>query len=815
MSTFADIILPLSLGRTFTYFISPEEAVVLRPGMRVSVPLGKSKFYTGLVFQIHHQAPELYEAKPIGQILDEKPIVTEIQLNHWEWIASYYMCTLGDVYRSALPSALLLESETVIRLNADVFVAEADLTDDEYLLHEALSKQTSLRLAEVLSILNRKNVIPIVRGMIDKKIISLEEEIHEEYKPKLVRYVRLSHGFDSEHGLAELMELLKRSEKQREAVLNYFQLKAQRKAVSVKMLCEESGVASSVVKALIDKEIFEEYHIQEDRVSFSEKSGDGFNLSDSQSSALSEIEAGFNQKDVTLLFGVTASGKTEVYMRLIEKYIESGRQVLYLLPEIALTTQLVLRLEKHFGNRITVFHSKYSNNERVEAWRNVLDDSEKSRVVIGARSALFLPFANLGLVVVDEEHEPMFKQQDPAPRYHARDAAIVLANLHGAKVLLGSATPAVETWQNVKSGKYALASLTERYGNVQMPEIHLVDLKDKYFRKQMNGHFSDTLVDAIAEALSKKEQVILFQNRRGYSPVIECLRCGHVPQCKQCDVSLTYHKFKDQLRCHYCGYSMAKPIKCHQCSSPDLSTKGFGTEQVQIELNHLFPDAKVGRMDQDTTRGKHGFEKILDAFRNQETDILVGTQMLVKGLDFENVTLAAILNADNMLYYPDFRAYERSYQMMAQLAGRSGRSAKKGSVIIQTYNPYHNVIRQVTQNDYQSMAAEQLAERSNFHYPPFVRLVKLTVRHRDFEKVRDSSQWLANVMRQHLQVTILGPEEPPVSRIRNEYIRNIMVKIPSAQNPSGIKKTIRKILDSFESVAAYRPVKVTVNVDVY
>lgn len=815
MSTFADIILPLSVGRTFTYSVSPHEAAVLRPGMRVAVPLGKSKFYTGLVYRLHDEMPELYEAKPVGQILDDQPIVTPIQIKHWEWIASYYMCTLGEVYRSALPSALLLESETVIRLNSEVFVAQAELSDDEYLLYEALSHQTSLRLSEASSILNRKNVISVVRGLIDRKIVSLEEELHEEYKPKLVRYVRLTHGFDSQDGLAELMELLKRSEKQREAVLHYFQLKAQRKPVSVKAICEESGVAASIVKALVDKGIFEEYHLQEDRVKFSEESGVGFQLSGPQSAAFSEITAGLDEKDVTLLFGVTASGKTEVYMRLIEQYIEKGKQVLYLLPEIALTTQLVTRLERHFGNKITVFHSKYSNNERVEAWRNVLDDSEKSRVVIGARSALFLPFADLGLVVVDEEHEPMFKQQDPAPRYHARDAAIVLANLHGAKVLLGSATPAVETWHNVKSGKYALASLTERYGNVQMPEVVLVDLKDKYFRKQMNGHFSDTLIEAIAETLSKKEQVILFQNRRGYSPVIECLRCGHVPQCKQCDVSLTYHKYKDQLRCHYCGYSMAKPARCHQCSSPDLSTKGFGTEQVQLELNHLFPNAKVGRMDQDTTRGKHGFEKILDAFRTGDTDILVGTQMLVKGLDFENVTLAAILNADNMLYYPDFRAYERSYQMMAQLAGRSGRSAKKGSVIIQTYNPHHNVIRQVANNDYEAMAAEQLAERRNFHYPPFVRLIRLTVRHRDFEKVRDSAQWLANVTRQNIPVPILGPEEPPVSRIRNEYIRNITIKIPTAQNPSGIKKTIQKILDSFDSVAVFRPVKVTVNVDTY
>jgi primosomal protein N' (replication factor Y) len=476
---------------------------------------------------------------------------------------------------------------------------------------------------------------------------------------------------------------------------------------------------------------------------------------------------------------------------------------------------LVSRLTKHFGNKVAVFHSKYSNNERVEVWQNVLQQSEKAQIVIGARSALFLPFANLGLIIVDEEHEPTFKQQDPAPRYHARDAAIVLANAHQSKVLLGSATPSIETYYNATSGKFGLVVLKERFGKVQMPEIELVDLKDSYFRKRMKGHFSLTLIEQITDAFANKEQVILFQNRRGFSPVLECLTCGHVPQCPQCDVSLTYHKYKNQLRCHYCGYNMAKPTNCHTCSSVDLETKGFGTEQIELELASLFPNKNIKRMDQDTTRGKYSFEKIIDGFKNREIDVLVGTQMLAKGLDFDNVSLVGIMNADNMLYHPDFRAFERSYQMMTQVAGRSGRSEKRGKVVIQTYNPLHNIIQQVTHNDYEGMYKEQLYERKIYYYPPFYRLIRLTLKHRDFEKLKEGSMWLYQVLKQNLSIPVLGPEEPAVSRIRNEYIRTIMVKIPSDASLQGTKKTIQKVLNSFEVVAQYRTIKVTVNVDFY
>jgi len=826
MNFFIEVILPLSLPKTFTYRVSENEFAFIKKGMRVSVPFGKSKIYTALVIDLHREEPTLYVAKEIDQILDERPIVNELQINHWFWISSYYMCNIGDVYRGAMPSALLLESETIISQNNETFVDEASLSDDEFLIYEALQHQSSLKIHNIIDIVNKKTVLPVIQKLINKNIISIQEEIQEEYKPKLVKYIRLHEQYQKEENLIALLDSIK-SEKRKNILLQYFQIQArERQPISIKQLTETAKTSAAIVKALVDKQIFEEYFIQEDRVNFANnKVENEFSLSVAQQTAFDEIVKSFEEKEVTLLHGVTSSGKTEIYTKLIENYIALGKQVLYLLPEIALTTQLVARLTKHFGNKVAVFHSKYSNNERVEVWYQVLNSSVKAQVVIGARSALFLPFNNLGLIIVDEEHEQTFKQQDPAPRYHARDAAIILANLHQAtqgetelgraKVLLGSATPSIETYYNATSGKFGLIDLKERFGKVQMPEIELVDLKDSYFRKKMKGHFSQTLIEEITEAFANNEQVILFQNRRGFSPVLECMTCGHVPQCPQCDVSLTYHKFKNQLRCHYCGYSMAKPSNCHVCSSVDLETKGFGTEQIELELAELFPQKNIKRMDQDTTRGKYSFEKIIDSFKNREIDVLVGTQMLAKGLDFDNVSLVGIMNADNMLYHPDFRAFERSFQMMTQVAGRSGRAEKRGKVIIQTYNPLHNIIQQVTNNDYEGMYKEQLYERKIYYYPPFFRLIKLTLKHRDFEKLKEGSMWLYQVLTQNLTIPVLGPEEPAIGRIRNEYIRTILIKMPGDASIQGTKKTIQKILNSFDLVSQYRTIKVTVNVDFY
>lgn len=814
---FVEVILPLSLAKTFTYRVTEAEFHFVKNGMRVVVPFGKSKMYTALIIDKHQNEPTLYEAKEIDQILDEKPIVTQFQITHWQWIASYYMCAIGDVYRGAMPSALLLESETIISQKQSVTIEEAELTDDEFLVYQALQHQSSLRIQDITAILNKKNVFPVIQKLINKQVLVLHEEVQELYKPKLVRYVRLHSKYDLNSGLGDLLESLKSATKQREIVLAYFQLSAKDKQpISVKQLVETANSSSAILKALIEKQIFEEYFIQEDRVNFiGNPQENALELSVAQQEVFHQIQTSFTTQEVCLLHGLTSSGKTEIYIKLIEEQLASGKQVLYLLPEIALTTQLVGRLRTYFGDKVGVYHSKYSTNERVELWKQVLEQSPKAQIVIGARSALFLPFSNLSLIVVDEEHEQTFKQVDPAPRYHARDAAIVLANYHKAKVLLGSATPSIESYFNAQSNKYGLVEITERYGNVQLPEIELVDLKDSYFRKKMTGHFSTTLIEAITAALSLGEQVILFQNRRGYSPIIECLTCGNVPQCQQCDVSLTYHQHKNQLRCHYCGYAMAKPTQCHSCSSIDLATKGFGTEQIEQELQAIFPDAKTGRMDQDTTRGKFGFEKIIDSFKNQEIQILVGTQMLAKGLDFNNVSLVGIMNADTMLYHPDFRAFERSFQMMTQVAGRAGRSEKQGKVVIQTYNPEHNTIQQVTRNDYVGMYKEQLYDRQIYKYPPYFRIIRLTLKHRDFDKVKEGSMWLYQVMSQNLNMPVLGPEEPPISRIRNEYIRTILIKIPQTAPIGNTKKTIQKMLTSFEAVPQYRSIKVAVNVDYY
>lgn len=810
---FINVILPLALDKTFTYAVNEEEYRFIVPGMRVAVPFGKSKIYTALVIEKHQTPPEFYEAKEIQQIIDEYPIVNPLQIEHWQWIANYYMCSVGEVYKAALPSGLILESETLLTSEKSAF-EQQEVTDEEYLILEALQSQSSITLAEVTKILNKKKVIPVIQSLIQKGLLLMNEEVQEQYKPKLVKYVKLHDEFLQQDKLQELLELLGKAQKQKDLVLHYFQLFArERKPISSKVLLETAGVSVAVLKNLIEKNIFVTYYINQDRVVFEKEEGFEIQLSDAQNQAFQSLVSNFQKYDVNLFHGVTASGKTEVYIKLIEEYIAQDKQVLFLLPEIALTTQLVQRLTAYFGNQVAVFHSKYNSHERIEVWQQVLHNSEKAKVVLGVRSALFLPFSNLGLIVVDEEHEATYKQQDPAPRFHARDAAIVLAKMHHAKVVLGSATPSIESYFNAQSKKYGLIELFERYNNVVLPEIHLIDLKDKYFRKRMDGHFSDELIERMQETLGNGEQIMLFQNRRGYSPYIECITCGHVPQCPNCDVSLTYYKYKEALKCHYCGYHIAKPTHCHHCHSLDLSTKGFGTEQIELELKKLFPTKRIARMDQDTTRGKFAFEKLIDAFKNQEIDILVGTQMLAKGLDFENVTLVGILNADNLLNQPYYRAYERAYQMMVQVSGRAGRKAKKGSVVIQTYNPLHNTIQQVVNNNYGAMYKEQIYERSNFKYPPYYRLIQIKLRHKDYDKLKEGSMWLYNVMTQNLAIPILGPEEPVVNRIRNEYIRTILIKVPNNSNLVNTKKLIKKVLMSFDAVPQFRAIKLTVNVD--
>ncbi len=817
MPYFIDVILPVPLDKEFTYSINENEAAFLKPGMRVAVQFGKSKVYAALVSKVHQNPPQVYEAKEIEHILDETPIVTKNQLELWSWISQYYMCTKGEVMRAALPSAFLLESETIILKNDKTTVDESLLKDDEFLIFEALQHQSLLRIQEIMNIVSKKNVLPVIKRLIEKKVINVQEEIYEQYKPKIVRYVKLHPDYGKEEALRLLLDSMTRAPKQREALMHLFTLQAKTiKPIKVEELVKQSNTSSSVIRSLIDKEILQEYHLQTDRVQFEGEGSSNIKaLNEHQEKALHEINASFSEKEVCLLHGVTSSGKTEIYVQLIEHVLKEEKQVLYLLPEIALTTQLISRLQEYFGEKLTVYHSKYSVNERVEAWNNVKNKKSKAQIVIGARSAIFLPFVDLGLIIVDEEHESTFKQYDPAPRYHARDTAIVLANMFAAKVLLGSATPALETYYNAKQEKYGLVQLTRRYGDVLMPEINLVDIKTKYKKKEMTGHFSDTLLESIQNALKEDEQVILFQNRRGYSPVVECNTCGHSPQCPNCDVSLTYHSYRNQLRCHYCGYHMAMLQQCMACGSSELSTKGFGTEQIENELQELFPEHTIGRMDQDTTRGKHGYEKIINRFESGEIDILVGTQMLSKGLDFRNVSLVGIMNADNLLNFPDFRAHERSFQLMLQVSGRAGRTKKRGKVLIQTYNPFHQILQQVSVNDYLGMYKDQIEERHQYKYPPFYRIIKITGKHKDYNKVNDAMNWLSRSLRNVFNENVLGPEFPPISRIRNQYHKNVLIKIPQKQSLNKTKEAIKKIHNSFKSVKEFTGVRIIINVDNY
>ena len=814
MSYFIDVILPIPIQRTFTYSVTEDEFNFLQKGMRVAVSFGKSKMYTALVLNIHTDAPTLYEAKEIHQILDEVPLVNDKQLQHWQWIANYYMCSLGDVYRASLPSAFLLESETIIYKN-DAFLDETILADDEFLIFEALQQQSQLTIHQVIAILGKKKVMPIVNALIKKEAIVIKEEIYEQYKPKLVKYVRLHKNYTSDDSLGKLLEELSRAKKQREAVLGFFQLSTSKKPIKAKDLEEKVAVSASILKSLVAKEIFEFYEIQTDRVQYKGDTNDLKILNEFQEKALVEIKETFKEKDVTLLHGITSSGKTEVYTKLIQEVLDQGKQVLFLLPEIALTTQIIVRLQYYFGEQISVFHSKYSINERVEVWYNVLNNKPKARIILGARSAVFLPFSNLGLIVVDEEHETSYKQFEPAPRYNARDAAIVLAKIHKAKILLGSATPSLETYYNAQQSKYGFVALNRRHGNVQLPKIELINVKEKQRKKEMKGHFSDRLLALIQEALDLKEQVILFQNRRGYSPVVECKTCGVSPECPNCDVTLTFHKFKYELRCHYCSYQRAMPNSCGACGSNTLDTKGFGTEQIELELKEIFPDFKIGRMDLDTTRGKHGYQKIIGAFEAKEIDVLVGTQMLSKGLDFENVSLVGILNADTMLNFPDFRAHERGYDMMVQVSGRAGRSKKQGNVAIQTYNPFHQILQQVSTTNYTEMYKEQLQERYQYKYPPYYRLIKITLKHRDYNKVDSGVNWLFKALYSSFGEYVLGPTAPAVARIRNQYIKNIVIKIPPKQGLANTKNQITKIRNTFEAVADFRPIRFIIDVDAY
>lgn len=783
MEKFVDVILPLPLQASFTYALPPEMDGQVQIGCRVVVSFGRKKFYTGIVRNVHYLKPQEYEVKEVSAVLDEHPILVPLQFRFWEWLADYYLCTQGDVYKAALPSGLKLESETVVEYNPD-FEATEPLSEREQKVLDLLAvepEQTVTRLEKESGL---KNILAVVKSLLEKDALFVKEELKRTYKPKTETRVRLTEAARNERRLHFFFdELQRRAPKQLDLLMKYIELSGclgerEVREVSKAELLKRSGATPAVFSGLVDKGVFEVYQQEVGRLETVSQAVMSLNeLNVHQQRAFDEIRASFRVKNVCLLHGVTSSGKTEIYIHLIDETVRQGKQVLYLLPEIALTTQITERLKRVFGSRLGIYHSKFPDAERVEVWQKQLSH-EPYDIILGVRSSLFLPFQRLGLVIVDEEHENTYKQQDPAPRYHARNAAIVLASMCGAKTLLGTATPSVESWYNAtEGGKYALVELKERYKEIQLPEIIPVDIKELQRKKRMNGPFSPLLLQYVREALEQKEQVILFQNRRGFAPMIECHTCGWVPKCKNCDVSLTYHKGLNQLTCHYCGYTQPVPRQCPACEGVDLRNRGFGTEKIEDDVKAIFPEARVARMDLDTTRTRTAYERIIHDFQQGRTDILIGTQMVSKGLDFDHVSVVGILNADTMMNYPDFRAYERAFQLMAQVAGRAGRKNKRGRVVLQTKSIEHPIIPQMMHNDFEGMVVGQLAERQLFRYPPYYRLVYVYLKHRNEQLLDVMAQTMAAKLRAVFGARVLGPDKPPVARIQTLFIRKIVLKI--------------------------------------
>ena len=783
MKYFIDVVIPLPIPGLFTYSVEESDYRQIQVGCRVIVPFGRKKYYTALVFKKHNDEPREYKVKPIYAVLDYQPILLAAQIQFWSWLSDYYISALGDVFKAALPSGLKLESETLVELNKD-YVGTPDLTPNELKVLDLLSDEPVQCVKKLAKDSEIANILAVANRLLERGAIIFREELKQEYKPRMEVRIRFSKQYESVESTENLFQLLSNAPKQLDIVMKYMDLsgflQGELFEVSKHRLLDAAQATASSLKGLINKGVLEEYEVEIGRLQgVVHQEEEAHQLNESQTRALKEINLSFGKKQVCLLHGVTSSGKTEVYIHLIQQILDAGKQVLYLLPEIALTTQITERLKRVFGDKLGVYHSKFSDAERVEIWKKQLSE-QPYQVVLGVRSSIFLPFQNLGLVIVDEEHETTYKQQDPAPRYHARDAVIVLAHIYGANVLLGTATPSIETWHNVESNKYGLVQLTERYKEIELPEIIPVDIYELKRKKRMKGQFSPLLLSSIREALAQKEQVILFQNRRGFAPIVECNVCSWVPKCVNCDVSLTYHKRYNELTCHYCGYTYQLPTVCPSCESEELTTKGFGTEKVEAEIQSLFPNASVARMDLDTTRTRNSYEKIISDFEEGRTNILIGTQMISKGLDFNHVRVVGILNADTMLNYPDFRAYERAYQLMAQVSGRAGRHKKRGKVILQTHSIDHPIIPQVINNRYEEMVAMQLEERQLFHYPPYYRLIYVYLKHRDEKKLDFMARFMADQLRASFGARVLGPDKPPVGRVQTYFIKKIVIKLETS-----------------------------------
>ena len=824
---FAEIILPLSIERKLTYRVPEEWVPDLKVGKRVIVPVGRNKLYSGLVFAIHDRVPEIGQVKEIHTILDDQPIVHERLFTFWEWICRYYMCFPGDVMNAAIPSSLRLQSETTIVLKDPKLDDRPDWLDqDEEFIIDLLLDRESVTVQDIQRVFPGKSAQKKLKRLLEQDIVVVSEEIGERFKPLTEVRIRLSSCYQDEKELELLFSQLEqdnRKRKQLDALLFFMKVLFDDKSkdyVRKRDLTKQDDLSASSIQTLIRNGVLEEYEAVIDRIAYSgEPTVPVFPLSDSQQEALLAIKEEWQTKDTVLLHGVTSSGKTEIYLHLIEEALARGEQVLYLLPEIALTTQIIQRLRKHLGDRVGVYHSRYSGNERVEIWNQVLnfgstiENNSRAQVILGARSALFLPYSNLGLVIVDEEHDSSYKQQDPAPRYHARDSAGMLARTFGAKVLLGSATPSLESYANARNGRYGLVTLKERFGGIKLPEIIVTDIREAARKKMMKSHFSPVMMDAVSAAFANKEQVILFQNRRGFSSFLECRQCSWIPHCKNCSVTLTYHKFSRQLKCHYCGYAQETPSSCQQCGDAQLLVRGFGTEKIEEEIGVYFPEHQIARLDLDTAGSKSSYQRILSDFEEQRIDLLVGTQMVSKGLDFEHVSTVGILDADQLLNFPDFRAHERSFQLMAQVSGRSGRKNKRGKVIIQTRQPDHWVIRDVVNNNYESFFFREMEDRRNFGYPPHSRLIDLRIRHKEEVLVHEAAGRLAVLLRNRLGSRIHGPHIPLVPRVRNQYYRTILVNMPKDESSSAIKLQLKETILQFQADRKFSPVQIIPDVD--
>ena len=819
---FVDVVLPLHLPQYYTYRVPLEYNDGIMVGQRVVVQFGGSKVYSAVVRKVHQQAPDYANVKYILGILDPQPVVSELQLEFWEWIAQYYMCCVGDVMAVALPSAYRLQSESFIEVHPDFSGEISNLSANEMKVLELLSTNGSAKVSDITKALNFKKILPLLKTMIEKKIIIMDEELKQRYTPKTETYLKLSPEYldpDKGRELFDSLEGKASSHKQLEVMLKFMQqTDFGKQPIRKSIFTRDKELSASALKTLIKNGVLTAYDQQESRLIDVDKtqSVSNIKLSEQQQNAFDKID--INNPDapqITLIHGVTSSGKTELYIKLINEVIKQGRQVLYLLPEIALTAQIINRLRKYFGTKVGVYHSKFSPNERAEVWTKTLDPQNGGyQVLIGARSAMFLPFNDLGLVIVDEEHDSSYKQYEPAPRYNARDASIYLAHKCGAKVVLGTATPSVETYFNAKSGKYALVEMDKRYGEVLMPEIRIADMRQNDRKGSVRSFFSKMLLDAIGEALQNNEQVILFQNRRGFSLRLECPTCGWIPSCSHCDVSLVYHKQTNSLRCHYCGYSIPVPAECPQCHNTYLKMRGFGTEKIEDELSIIFPDARIDRLDLDSvSSGKSKYVDIINRFEDRNIDILVGTQMITKGLDFDNVSVVGIMSADNMISFPDFRAFERSFQQMTQVSGRAGRHNKQGLVIIQTYNPTHQVIDYVVRNDYKALYNNQINERRIFGYPPYSKLIYLTLKHIDAQVLDKASAELSFALRQTFAQRVVGPEYPMVSRVRNMYIKNIMIRLEKGFPLGEAKRKINDIAGQMLTKKEYSRLRFIPDVD--